>query len=144
MWEGEHGGRNPARGWLWSDTSVCRWTDINMMMRRRRMLCPPIWSIFTIYPTQHYNTLQLTWFQNSAQATRLFSPDDAEAGQARGTGGKDSKPFSQEIRVNFFLQLWIWTYIDQKAQLEVQCIDTKQTIEKLPPPFIYYRSELLN
>ena len=73
-----------------------------------------------------------------------FPTDDAEAGQARGTGGKDSKPFSQEIRVNFVLQLWIWTYIDQKAQLEVQCIDTKQTIEKLPPPFIYYRSELLN
>ena len=50
------------------------------------------------------------------------------AGQARGTGGKESAPFKQEITVK---------------QLEVQCEDTKQTIDKLPPPFIYYRSEHL-
>ena len=50
------------------------------------------------------------------------------AGQARGTGGNDSSPFKQEIMVK---------------QLEVQCEDTKQTIDKLPPPFIYYRSEHL-
>ena len=31
--------------------------------------------------------------------------------------------------------------IFQTSKLEVECVDTKQTIEKLPPPFIYFRSE---
>ena len=80
-------------------------------------------------------------FPQLLKVTQIFPPEDAKAGQARGTGGKDSKAFKQEITVKKLFSVIMTLMIFQTSKLEVECVDTKQTIEKLPPPFIYFRSE---
>ena len=71
-------------------------------------------------------------------------PEDLMEGHSFGDSGikiKQELKVREKTSIIFRKDIWdfILTTTMKVSKLYVQCEDTKQTMDKLPPPFIYYR-----